>query len=166
MIFLYRVDEKISWFAFCKQYIMIKQNYSNHKRYYAPHHFIFLPGLAILLTVGIIKAFIDDEHQLLWTLFSIVIFCILYLAIMLRQHYALGNQNRIVRLEFRLRYFEVFSKSAAAVEKKLSFSQIAALRFADDKEFIHLINLALNNGLSADEIKRSIKDWQADNDRV
>jgi len=145
---------------------MKKQNFSNHKRYYAPHHFIFLPGLAVLLTIGIRKAIIDEEHQLVWELFSVVIFCILYLAIMLRQHYALGNQDRIVRLEFRLRYFEAFGKNAAAVEKQLSFSQIAALRFANDAEFIHLINLALNNRLSADEIKRSIKDWQPDNDRV
>ena len=145
---------------------MKKQNFSNHKRYYAPHHFIFLPGLAVLLTIGIRKAIIDEEHQLVWELFSVVIFCTLYLAIMLRQHYALGNQDRIVRLEFRLRYFEAFGKNAAAVEKQLSFSQIAALRFANDAEFIHLINLALNNRLSADEIKRSIKDWQPDNDRV
>ncbi len=145
---------------------MKTQNYSNHKRYYLPHHFVLLPGLAILLTIGVIKAFNDDEHQLVWVLFSTVIFCILYLAIMLRQHYALGNQNRIVRLEFRLRYFEVFGNSADTVEKRLSFSQIAALRFADKNEFIHIINLALNSGLSADEIKRSIKDWQPDNDRV
>jgi Family of unknown function (DUF6526) len=145
---------------------MKKQNYSNYKRYYIPHHFIFLPGLAILLTIGVRKSIIDQEHQLVWVLFSITIFCIFYLAIMLRQHYALGNQDRIVRLEFRLRYFEVFGKSAGTVEKQLSFSQIAALRFADEKEFIHLINLAVNTGLSADEIKRSIKDWQPDNDRV
>lgn len=145
---------------------MKTQNYSNHKRYYPPHHFIFLPGLAILLIIGIRKAFVDQEHQLEWILFSITIFCIFYLAFMLRQHYALGNQNRIVRLEFRLRYFEIFGKTADAVEKQLSFSQIAALRFANQTEFIHLLNLALNKGLSADEIKRSVKDWQPDNDRV
>ena len=145
---------------------MKTQNYLNHTRYYVPHHFIFLPVLAMLLIIGIRKAMIDEEHQLVWGLFSIIIFCILYLAIMLRQHYALGNQDRIIRLEFRLRYFEVFGKSTDAVEKQLSFSQIAALRFADKDEFIHLINLALNKGLSADEIKRSIKDWQPDNDRV
>ena len=145
---------------------MKTQNYSNHKRYYVPHHFILLPGLAILLTIGIRKSFIDGEDQLVWVLFSTVIFCILYLAIMLRQHYSLGNQNRIVRLEFRLRYFEVFGKSADTVEKRLSFPQIAALRFTDKNEFIHIINLALNSGLLADEIKRSIKDWQPDNDRV
>ena len=145
---------------------MKKQNYSNHKRYYIPHHFIFLPLLTILLVAGIRKAFIDEEHRLAWELFSVTIFCIFYLTLMLRQHYALGNQDRIVRLEFRLRYFEIFGKSADTVEKRLSFSQIAALRFADQNEFIHLINLALNNGLSADEIKKSIKDWQPDNDRV
>jgi len=145
---------------------MKTQNYSNHRRYYIPHHFVLLPGLTILLIIGIRKAFIDEEQQLVWELFSIVIFCMLYLAIMLRQHYALGNQNRIVRLEFKLRYFEIFGKSADEAEKKLSFSQIAALRFANQHEFIHLVNLALNNNLSADEIKRSIKDWQPDNDRV
>ena len=144
---------------------MKKQIYSNHRRYYIPHHFILLPGLAILLTIGIRKSFLDGEHQLVWVLFSTIIFCILYLAIMVRQHYALGNQNRIVRLEFRLRYFEIFGKSADTVEKQLSFSQIAALRFANNNEFTDLIELALNT-VSADEIKRSIKDWKPDHDRV
>lgn len=145
---------------------MKTQNYSNHKRYYAPHHFILLPGLGILLGIGIWETFSDQEQQLVWALFSIVIFCMLYLAIMLRQHYALGNQNRIVRLEFRLRYFEIFGRSADGVEKQLSFAQIAALRFADNTEFVHLVNLALNKGISGDEIKRSIKIWQPDNCRV
>jgi Family of unknown function (DUF6526) len=145
---------------------MKTQNYSNHKRYYAPHHFILLPVLGFLIAIGVWKTFTDEEHQLVWTLFSIVIFCILFLAIMLRQHYALGNQNRIVRLEFRLRYFEIFGRSADSVEKQLSFAQIAALRFADNTEFVHLVNLALNKGISGDEIKRSIKNWQADNERV
>lgn len=85
---------------------------------------------------------------------------------MLRQHYALGNQNRIVRLEFRLRYFEIFGKSAGEIEKKLTFSQIAALRFADNAEFSHLIEQTLKSGLSANEIKRAIKNWLPDNDRV
>ncbi|MEI9806950.1 MAG: DUF6526 family protein [Bacteroidota bacterium] len=67
---------------------------------------------------------------------------------MLRQHYALGNQDRIVRLEFRLRYYEVFGKNAGKAEKKLSFSQIAALRFADDDEFTGLLDRALTENLS------------------
>ena len=154
------------WFTFCTSLIMKEQNYSNYKRYYIPHHFILLPALTILLMVGARNAYVDPVNKLEWTLFAISIFCILYLAIMLRQHYALGNQDRIVRLEFRLRYYELYGKSAAAVEKQLSFAQIAALRFANDEEFTRLIARALNEGLPAETIKKEIRDWQADNDRV
>jgi len=122
--------------------------------------------MGFLIGFGIWKSTSDTAHQLEWRLFSILAFCILYLAIMLRQHYALGNQDRIVRLEFRLRYFETFGKSSQEVEKKLSFSQIAALRFADDTEFLSLLERALENNTSGDELKKSINDWQADDMRV
>ena len=44
---------------------------------------------------------------------------------MVRQHYALGNQNRIIRLEFKQRYFELFGKRSDEVEERLNFGQIA-----------------------------------------
>ncbi|MCW3084412.1 MAG: hypothetical protein JWP12_1778 [Bacteroidetes bacterium] len=154
----------MAYFLSC--YDMKTQNYSNHKRYYAPHHFIFLPLMGILIGVGIWKAFADPIHCLEWTLFSILSFCMLYLAIMLRQHYALGNQNRIVRLEFRLRYFELFGKACDAAEAQLSFGQIAALRFTPDDEFKILLDRTLKENLSGDEIKRSIKNWKADRMRL
>nr|WP_317168544.1 DUF6526 family protein [Chryseobacterium sp. LAM-KRS1] len=93
-------------------------------------------------------------------------FLILYLAIMLRQHYALGNQNRIVRLEFRQRYFEIFNKRSDEAYEKLSFDQIAALRFADDDEFKELLYKALNENISGDQIKKSIKNWRPDHHRI
>jgi hypothetical protein len=145
---------------------MKKQGYSNHIKYYAPHHFIFLPMMMALLILGVWKSFHDDAHQLDWSLFSIASFCILYLGVMVRQHYALGNQNRIVRLEFRLRYFELFGKPSKSVETQISFGQIAALRFASDDEFIILLARALKENLNSDDIKKSIKDWQADDMRV
>jgi hypothetical protein len=85
---------------------------------------------------------------------------------MVRQHYALGNQNRIVRLEFKLRYFELFGKRSDPIEKQLTFDQISALRFANDEEFITLLQKALHEGLKGDQIKKSIREWQADNERV
>jgi hypothetical protein len=144
----------------------MKQNYNNHKRYYIPHHFIFLPLMSACVFVGGIKAIKDEAHQLEWILFAVLSFCILYLAIMLRQHYALGNQNRIVRMEFRLRYFQLFGSDAASIEKQLNFGQIAALRFADDKEFAKLLERALKENLPADAIKKNIRNWQADEWRV
>ena len=145
---------------------MKKQQYSNHRRYYPPHHFVLLPLLAILLGIGAYNSFTGNENKLVWLLFTICIFLILSISVMLRQHYALGNQNRIVLLEFRLRYFELFGKSADIVVKQLSFEQVAALRFANEKEFVTLLNRALQDNISGDEIKRAITDWQADDNRV
>lgn len=145
---------------------MKKQQYSNHKKYYIPHHFIFLPMMTAFIVTGISKAYSDDNNAIAWLLFSVLSFAILYLAIMLRQHYALGNQDRIVRQEFRLRYFEVFGRSSASAEKQLSFSQVAALRFAGDEEFEDLLQRAMTEKLSGDHIKRAIKNWRADEMRL
>ncbi len=145
---------------------MKKQNYKNHIRYYVPHHFIFLPLVLLMVVFGLINSFRDENRKIEWLMFSLLSFCILYLAMMLRQHYALGNQDRIVRLEFRLRYFELYGKSTGDLESKLSFGQIAALRFADDNEFKDLLERALKDNLKGDDIKKSIKNWQADNMRL
>ncbi|WP_312076464.1 DUF6526 family protein [Chryseobacterium sp.] len=145
---------------------MTTQNYQNHRKFYAPHHFVYLPLLIILEIFGIFKIFEDKENQLVWILFSVVIFLILYLAIMVRQHYSLGLQNRIVRLEFKQRYFEIFNLRSDKVEEKLKFSQIAALRFAYDDEFKILLEKALKENISGDEIKKSITKWRADENRI
>ena len=145
---------------------MKTQNYSNHKRYYVPHHFIFLPILAGLQILGVWKYFNDKENTLIWLLFSVIIFLIIYLTVMVRQHYALENQNRIIRLEFQQRYFEIFAERSDQVIEQLRFSQIAALRFAYDEEFKALLAQALNKDISGDEIKKSIKDWRPDYHRV
>ena len=145
---------------------MESQNYTNHKRYYAPHHFIYLPLLAVLQILGIWKSFSDEQYALVWQLFSVVIFLLLFLAIMLRQHYALGNQNRIIILEFKQRYFELFGKRSDEVAEKLSFDQIAALRFAYDDEFKILLERTLSENLSGDTIKKSITGWKPDFQRV
>jgi len=145
---------------------MNKQHYSNHKKYYIPHHFIFLPLMIFLIVLGIRNMYADPLNKICWLILSVMSFCILYLAIMVRQHYALGNQDRIVRLEFRLRYFEMLGASSSEVEHQLSFAQIAALRFANDTEFKILLQRALHEKLGADEIKKAIANWKADTMRL
>jgi len=145
---------------------MKEQNYKNHRKFYPPHHFIYLPILIVLEIYGIYKIWDDRENELTWILFSIVIFLLFYLAFMTRQHYALGLQNRMVILEFKQRYFEIFGKRSDEVAEKLRFDQIAALRFAYDDEFRELLNKAITENISGDEIKRSIKNWKADHQRV
>lgn len=145
---------------------MKTQNYANHRKFYAPHHFIYLPLLMILEVFGIRKIFTDESNQLIWILFSITVFLLFYLAFMLRQHYALGNQNRIILLEFKQRYFEIFGKRSDEIVEKLNFGQIAALRFAYDDEFKILLAKALSQNISGDEIKKSITTWKPDFNRV
>nr|WP_315034233.1 DUF6526 family protein [uncultured Chryseobacterium sp.] len=145
---------------------MKQQNYKNHRKFYPPHHFIYLPLLILLEILGLYKIWNDIPNQLTWILFSIVIFLLFYLAFMTRQHYALGLQNRMVILEFQQRYFEIFNMRSDETVEKLSFDQIAALRFAHDDEFRDLLYKALHENISGDEIKKSIKNWRADQHRI
>ena len=85
---------------------------------------------------------------------------------MMRQHYALTCQNRIVRLEMRLRYYQLTQKRLEAIEDQLSFGQLAALRFASDEELVPLLEKTLREKLSPDAIKKAIHHWQPDQMRV
>lgn len=144
----------------------MKQNYKNHRKFYAPHHFILLPALLVLLGYTLWNGFSNSQNQLVWRLFALSTFLILYAVVMMRQHYALGNQNRIIKLEFRQRYHELFNKPSDATINRLSFDQIAALRFAEDEEFKILLDRAVNEKLSGNDIKKAITTWRADHDRV
>jgi hypothetical protein len=141
------------------------QTYYNHIRFYKPHHFIYYPVL-ILFLIGSVYFAITTEDHLIWTFISVVFVLLFALAFMLRQHYALTLQNRIVRLEMRYRYFTLTGKRFEDFEYKLTDDQIFALRFAPDNELIPLVEDALKNSLSGDAIKKAIVHWKADYHRV
>ena len=141
---------------------MEKQNYKNHIRYYTPHHFVFYPIVMFLFGICVYQASTCNENKLLWMMIASTIALIGWLAFMLRQHYALGNQNRIVRLEMRFRYYRLTQKNFEEIEQQLSLSQILALRFASDEELVALIEKTIKEKLSVDEIKRTIKNWVPD----
>jgi hypothetical protein len=91
---------------------------------------------------------------------------LLHLAIFLSREYAKKNQDRIIRMELRLRYFQLSRERLEEYEEKYSSGQLAAMRFASDDEFLQLL---LNPGTldkSPTEIKREIAQWQADWMRV
>jgi len=145
---------------------MKQQNYNNHIRWYKWHHFVLYPILTALTVITFMCAKNDVPNRSLWAMLCIVVFLIGALSFMLRQHYSLVNQNRVVRLELRFRYYVLTQKRFEEVENKLSKGQIYALRFASDAEFPALVNRALKEKLSSDEIKRAIKNWLPDDMRV
>ena len=146
---------------------MAIQNYKHHIRYYITHHFIFYPLVLIAASACFYCAITTENMQrLLWIALAGAFLTITWLSYMLRQHYALNNQNRIVRLEMRFRYYVLTQNRLEPLESKLSFGQIAALRFASDEELPALVQRTLNENLSSDDIKKSIHVWLPDHMRA
>ena len=106
------------------------------------------------------------EDSLIWVFISAVFVVLFCLAFMLRQHYALTLQNRIVRLELRYRYFSITGKRLEDFEHQLNDDQLFALRFAPDNELLALIKKAMNENLSGTAIKKAINHWKGDYERV
>jgi transglutaminase-like putative cysteine protease len=77
--------------------------------------------------------------------------------------YAIKVQDRVIKAEENLRYFALTGK---LLPRELGVKQIVALRFASDEEFVELAERAAKDGVSPIEIKRAVKNWRADTDRV
>jgi Family of unknown function (DUF6526) len=142
------------------------QSYKNHIRWYPPHHFIFYPVMMALFVVAAYQAYSNEDGRLIWVFLAAIVAVIIWVAFMLRQHYALTLQNRIVIGELRYRYFVVTGQRLEPLEEKLSEGQLFALRFAPDEELAALTQKAIDGNLSPNAIKRSVQHWKADNRRV
>ena len=146
---------------------MAVQDYKHHIRYYTTHHFVFYPVVLAAASVCGYFAFMTGSiHRLIWLAIAGTLLVIAWLSYMLRQHYALNNQNRIVRLEMRFRYYVLTQKRFELLEPQLSFGQIPALRFASDEELADLTQRTLKENLSPKDIKKSIRVWMPDHMRV
>lgn len=141
------------------------QNYQNHRRLNPFHHFVLLPITLAIFVWTIIHIFQDDT-AIGSKIYFLLIACAILFASMISRLYALKNQDRIIRLEMRQRYFELTGKSFAEKEKQLRLGQIIALRFAGDEELLSLIERAILEKLPSKEIKIAIKNWQGDTNRV
>jgi hypothetical protein len=142
------------------------QSYKNHIRYYPTHHFVFYPVILLLTAFCVRKAIIDPINQLIWIFMALVFLMVGWLSFMLRQHYALTLQNRLVVDELRFRYYTLTQRRLELLEDRLSFGQMAALRFAPDNELPALVQKAMEQDLSPNQIKKLIVKWLPDTSRV
>lgn len=142
------------------------QNANNHRKYYPLHHFVLLPLEAIAIAASIYHAIHFPEHEVIFYSIAFAFVLLAFGSLLMRQHYALSNQDRIIRLEMRLRYYQLTQQRFETFEKQFSFGQIAALRFASDEELPALVQRTASEDLSAAAIKKSITNWQADDMRV
>lgn len=140
---------------------MTSQNYKNHRRFHPIYHY-FLPLLLLAILVGV-AALLIREGLSLSSIVILLIFVYITVSFFLMRSYPLKAQDRAIKAEQNLRYYVMTGK---LLDSRLTFGQIAALRFASDAEFLELCQKAASQNLSSDDIKKGIKNWKGDTDRV
>jgi Family of unknown function (DUF6526) len=144
----------------------VPQNYKNHTRFDPPFHYFVL--LALLVNLGfaitaVIRHWPDHAHLYGWW---VVMSVVLFVGFGKARGYALKTQDRIIRLEERLRLTALLSAADLAKSHELTESQLVALRFASDAELPALVKRAVDEKLSNKQIKQAIESWRPDYFRV
>ncbi len=142
------------------------QTFQNHAR----RDTIFMTcGIILLINAisQVVHAIRTNLHQfdfasILWLAVSIAL---VFLTWNFRG-YATHNQDRIIRLEERLRFTTLLSPTLLAQSAALTEKQYVALRFASDAEIPTLVQRTLTENLAPKQIKASITTWRPDNFRV
>ena len=142
----------------------------NTPMFYPWHHFVLMPLALIMAGYTILRytkvAGDDDQIARLWFAVAMLAVVSLGTLVLLRQHYALKLQDRIIRLEVRQRYFEVSGQRFAPLEQQLSMRQVISLRLAGDAELPALAQAAATEKLTPKNIQARITDFQFDALRV
>src|ERR1035437_1809880 len=139
------------------------QNLSNHTRLDPPFHFFILPVFAISLIVTIVHLVRRPSVHSAW----LVVFMIAAIAAIFKiRLYALRVQDRVIRLEERLRLATLLDPALRPRIAELTEAQLVGLRFASDAELPALAARALNENLAAPEIKKAVQQWRPDYLRV
>jgi hypothetical protein len=136
------------------------QTYKNHSRLLPPFHFFVLPVLLLNFLNNVRKAWLYPSNAA--AIAAIVAAALLLLAVLSRTQ-ALAVQDRVIRLEMRLRLLQVLPPELHARINDLTARQLVALRFASDAELAELVREILAGKLqTSKEIKLRVKNWQAD----
>jgi len=144
-----------------------EQTYKNHTRWYPLFHFVVVPLLILNLLDHLVRIFTNTGQervdQIFWTIMSVTLILLALSARLM----ALKAQDRVIRLEEKLRCAQLLSPETALKANGLTASQLIALRFASDEEFGSLVERTLS-GEFADtkEIKQAIQTWRPDLHRV
>ncbi|MGA9979176.1 MAG: DUF6526 family protein [Candidatus Sulfotelmatobacter sp.] len=148
----------------------VPQTFANHTRFDPLFHFfagpVFLLGLLLALvhffahiTQGDLR---DHIHA-----FLVILLALALLVVVLKERlYALKVQDRVIRLEERLRLTMLLPEPLRSRIPELTEAQLIALRFASDAEIPKLVERTLKEKLSRADIKKAIQTWRPDYWRV
>jgi hypothetical protein len=146
------------------------QTYANHTRFDPPFHFFLAPVFVLGLILALVHFFAHLSHSDFRDNFHAGLIILLALAMLTMlfkiRLYALKVQDRVIRLEERLRLTQLLPEPLRSRISELTVDQLCGLRFASDAELPKLAERALNEKLSRKDIKQAIKTWRPDYWRV
>ena len=136
------------------------QDFKTHRRWHPMWHFFALPVLAA--NIVIVARHMWGQPGF-WSYWQVVVALALAIAVFAARTQTLIVQNRLIRLEMRLRLKDVLPASLAKRVNELSAKQLVGLRFAGDSELQALVERCLSGELATDEaVKKQVRDWQPD----
>jgi hypothetical protein len=144
---------------------MPEQSYAKHAKFVPMFHFV-LSGIILLSFIGSLVNLWQSlgDHERLYNASLITALSVaLLLLFFFTRSFAMGVQDRAIRAEENLRHLALTGK---LLDPRLTIKQIVGLRFASDAEFAELARKAAEEGLAQDTIKKSVRNWRADHDRV
>ena len=146
------------------------QTHANHTRLDPPFHLYVLPIFGLGLIFALIHFFAHFAHSDFRENFHAFLLILLAVAFLVHAFktrlYALKVQDRVIRLEERLRLTQILPEPLRARIPELTEDQLVGLRFASDAELPALVERTLKEKLSRKEIKKSIQNWRPDYWRV
>jgi hypothetical protein len=139
------------------------QNLKNHARFDPVYHFF----LALIVIANLIIAIVHAvRHFNFHSAWLVVLSLALFFLLLRMRQYPLKVQDRVIRLEERLRLQALAPAQWHAQIYRLNEDQLIGLRFAGDDEVVSLAKMALEENLTRKQIKQRIRNWRADNWRV
>ncbi|MGD1024798.1 MAG: DUF6526 family protein [Candidatus Sulfotelmatobacter sp.] len=139
------------------------QNLANHAKLDPLFHFIVLPVFALTALGGTIHFLWHPSYH---SASFFVISVAAVIAVLKIRIYSLKLQDRIIRLEERLRLATLCSEPLRSRIPELTEAQLIGLRFASDAEVPKLAERAISEKLSKADIKKAIQSWRPDYWRV
>lgn len=140
------------------------QTYSTHRKFVPLFHYVLLPFLLLNIIAMGYHLYQEPDLSHGWSL--AMSFALILIALFGRG-FALKAQDRVIRLEERLRMRELLPPDLKARIHEFTPAQLIALRFASDAELPAIAAKVLAENLQdRDTIKKAVKTWRADDLRV
>jgi Family of unknown function (DUF6526) len=148
----------------------VPQNFANHARFDPLFHFFLAPVFILGVILSLIHFFAHMMHSDFRENFHAFLIVVLAVALLVAltkiRLYALKVQDRVIRLEERLRLAQLLSEPLRSRIPELTVDQLCGLRFASDAEVPKLVDRALKEKLARKDIKKAIQNWRPDDWRV